>query len=117
MAEQRSDDQSNIDLKGPGGIGVAFRGSNQLLMVVILILVITGALGFYLQQHEVAAAGREIEAIKRDGQTQQILKSLIETVKSQDKNQEAMIFVLTLDDKERKNLRLNKPERLREMQR
>lgn len=118
MAEERgSNETSEVDLKGPGGMGASFRGSNQLLMVVLLIVVIAAALAFYMQQHEVSAASREVEAIKRDSQTQQVIKSLTDAVKSQEKNQEAMIYVLTLTEKQRGDLRLNRPDRLREMQR
>lgn len=108
---------ADLEVNGPAGLGLKFRGSNQMLTVTIIVLLAFGSVLFYLQQHEVSAAARDTEAVKRDGQTQQVIKALTDAVKSQEKNQEAMIYVLTLDEKERKNLRLNRPDRLREMQR
>lgn len=116
--EQRSTDgMSDIDIKGPGGMGVNFRGSNQLMMVVIVVLVAVGGLGFYVQQHEAAAQTRAVDGAKRDAQASADVRNLTEAIAKQEKKLDAVIYVLTLTDAERKGLRLNKPEALRDMQR
>lgn len=116
MSEQRSTD-TDFDVKGPAGMGLHFRGSNQLLLIVLLVMVLACALGFGLWQHEVAAATREVDAVKRDVEITKKVAATEASVGKQEKKIDAVIYVLTLTDKERKALNLTKPEALREMQR
>lgn len=108
---------TDLELRGPGGLGFKFRGSNTLLLVTVLFLVITGTILFFMQQHEVSAATRETAQMARDNQTQQLLKSVIEISTKQHEEMQNTTFVLTLNDKERKALNLMKPDSLRRMQR
>lgn len=114
MDEDRGTD---VEATGPGGWGLKFRGSNNLLLVLLVVLLIAFGLWYQGSQHEINTAKRATDTIARDAITSQALKNLADAVDNQNKNQEAMIYVLTLDDKQRKALNLGKPDRLREMQR
>lgn len=116
MSEQDQRD-TDLELSGPGGWGAKFRGSNNLLLVLLVVLLVAFGLWYQGSQHELATAKRAADTIARDSVTSQALKNLADAVDNQNKNQEAMIYVLTLDDKQRKALNLGKPDRLREMQR
>lgn len=110
-ASQRvSDDTTEAGLTGPGGWGLKFRGSNELLLMLLLIACMAGGVGYIILSHEANAKDRDTAQLQRD-------MTIIKAIETQAKNQEAMIYVLTLDDKQRKALNLTKPEALRDMQR
>lgn len=113
----RIEDREDFEINGPGGLGMKFRGSNQLLLVMLLCFVAFAGLCFYIQQNELIATSRDLAAIKRDVSTQDNLRALSAAVAQQGRTQEAIIYVLTLNEAERKALRLNKPDAIREMQR
>lgn len=112
-----ADDDQAVELKGPGGIGFNFKGNNTTLLTVLLFLVMCGAILLVIYQHEAQAQVRQSDNVKRDTETKEVIKALTDAVKSQEKNQEAMIYVLTLPQDQREKLNLNRPDRLREMQR
>jgi hypothetical protein len=108
--EQRAEDGvTEAGLTGPGGWGLKFRGSNELLLMLLLIACMAGAVGYVLMNHEANAKDRDTAQLQRD-------VNITKAIDEQSKNIEAMIYVLTLDEKQRKALNLGKPERLREMQ-
>lgn len=109
-------EHSEADLTGPGGWGFKYRGSNQLLLVVILILMLFGGLGFGLWQHDAGAAERSVKSMERDAATSAAIKDLSNAVSKQERKLDVMIYVLTLSDAERKALQLDKPQALRDMQ-
>lgn len=110
MAEnERATDSTEASLTGPGGWGAKFRGSNELLLMLLLIGVLGAALGYVMMNHEATAKERDNAQLQRDS-------NITKAIEGQSKNIEAMIYVLTLDDKQRKALNLGKPDRLKEMQ-
>lgn len=110
MAEERAaDDTTEASITGPGGWGAKFRGSNELLLMLLLIAVMAGVVVYTMMTHEANAKDRDVAQLQRD-------VTITKAIESQAKTQEAMIYVLTLDDKQRKALNLGKPDKLREMQ-
>jgi len=117
MTEPRQEDTTDTELTGPGGWGVKYRGSNTAMLTIIIVLLIAGGLGYGIWQHEMAAVTRAVRTIERDMVATAAVKDLTVSVDKQEKKMDAIIYVLTLSDVERKALRLDKPQALREMQR
>lgn len=107
--ERATDETTEASLTGPGGWGAKFRGSNELLLMLLLIATCGGVIGYVIMNHEASAKERDAAQLQRDA-------NITKAIEGQSKNIEAMIYVLTLDDKQRKALNLGKPDRLKEMQ-
>lgn len=108
--QRAADDVTEAGLTGPGGWGFKYRGSNEMLLMLLLVAVIACVIIYVMMNHEANAKDRDTAQLQRD-------MTITKAIETQAKNQEAMIYVLTLDDKQRKALNLAKPEALREMQR
>lgn len=110
MAEnERATDSTEASLTGPGGWGAKFRGSNELLLMLLLVVTMAAVVVYAIMNHEASAKERDSAQLQRDS-------NITKAIEGQSKNIEAMIYVLTLDDKQRKALNLGKPDRLKEMQ-
>lgn len=116
MADEERGEQQ-VEIRGPGGMGINFRGSNVLLMVALIIVLVSSILAFGLYQHELSARDRQIEMLKTADDQKTVMKELTLAVKKQESTQEALIYVMTLKAEEREALRLTQPERLKEMRR
>ena len=101
------DGTEQTELKTPW---FSFKGQSQLMLVVLVVLLAASGLWVALKTHDAAAQ------TKADEQTKAV-KELAVEVKNQGKSLEAVIYVLTLPEEERKKLNLSKPEKLKEMQR
>lgn len=120
MATQANpDDQiTTVDLKGPGGIGAAFSGSNTTVLLVLLFLVVIGAASagmiYIFNQHD-------DNNNKHNAEMLAAIKVMTAAVEKNDKTQrettEAMIWVLSKPQAEREKLDLSKPRFVAEMQR
>ncbi len=104
------DDQESIDIKGPGGMGLALKGSSQQVLTVILVVVMACGLAYGLWQHDQGMKSDKDETVKAWTEVKKVMHEVKET-------QTAMIYVLTLDEKERKRLNLSKPKALRDLER
>lgn len=107
-ARRRSDDEQEISIKGPGGMGFSFKGSQ--LFPAILVLLLGVGFGYMLYVHDSKGADRYHENIAA-------LKQMSEAVSKSESTQRAMIYVLTLSQPDREKLNLMKPRELQEMQR
>jgi hypothetical protein len=101
-----------IEIKTPFGFVIKF-GGRELFSVVIMSLCVA-VIGVMLHQHDAAAQSQAIVVIKAlDENRETVRKSLQENKDTT----EALIYVLTLSDAEKKSLGLIKPKRLRELER
>lgn len=102
--------EEQVELNGPGGIGLKFKGQNPLLLTVVLMCTCAGGLWYVINGHAAES--------KNDArENAEAVRALTAEVKSQSETVKAMIYVLTLPEKERAKLDLLKPEKLKEMQR
>lgn len=112
MSEQN--DTTEVDLKGPGGIGAAIKSSSTIVLAVMLFLVVAGAFGFGIARHEEMSQ-------QRANETTAAIKAMSEaTAKlaaTQRETSEAMIWVLSKPQAEREKLDLSKPRFVSDMQR
>jgi hypothetical protein len=97
-----------LSVKGPGGIGLSFKGPH--LFPVILMLVLAGIFGVLFYQAETKADVRQWTIVST-------MNKLSELTEKAEATQRSMIYVLTLSQAEREKLALLKPKELREMQR
>jgi len=102
--------EEQVELSGPGGMGLKFKGQSQMLLTVLLMCALAGGLWYVINGHA---------AESKSGMSENTaaLKALTAEVKSQGDTMKAVIYVLTLPEKERAKLDLQKPEKLKEMQR
>lgn len=112
--QRATDDISDVSLTGPGGWGAKFRGSNELLLMLLLFSVSVGATIYTIMNHEAQAKERDAAQLQRDTN---IVNAIQAMDKSQNKNLRGIMYVQALDEKQRKALNLDKPDVLREMQR
>ena len=103
-----ADNEEQFEVKGPGGMGFAFKGRE---MFPVILLVLLGAFcGFMTWQ-----ADSKSEA--RDAATHKAISEFKEATMKADETQQAMIYVLSLPQAEREKLNLMKPRGLTAMQR
>lgn len=103
-----ADNDEELNLKGPAGLGLSFKG--QQMFPVILVLLLAAFFGYLVYQSD----GRSAE---RDAHTHSALEKLLEATQKSENAQKAMIYVLALPQIEREKLNLMKPRELSEMQR
>ena len=116
-----NDETNALEVSGPGGVGVKFKGASQMLLVILLAVVTAAALFYAIVQHEAQSAERDA-ALKQSyaaqsAEVKQAIREQTAEVQRMNENQKAMIYILTLDEKQRKALNLSKPQILKDMQR
>lgn len=102
--------EEQVEVSGPGGLGFKFKGQNPLLLTVLLMCALAGGLWWVLNGHAAESKNNAAENAAA-------MKALTAEVKGQSDTLKAVIYVLTLPEKERAKLDLQKPEKLKEMQR
>ena len=109
-ATDNHDVSESVSIKGPGGIGIDLKGTSQQVLTVILVVVLACGLAYGLWQHDqgMKADKEETVAAWKD------VKKAMHEVKD---TQTAMIYVLTLNEKDRAKLNLGKPKALRGLER
>lgn len=112
--QRARDDATDLSLTGPGGWGAKYRGSNELLLMLLLVAVIACVIIYTMMNHEANAKERDAAQLMRETNIVNAIQSLD---KSQNKNARAIIYVQVMDEKHRRELNFEKPELLREMQR
>jgi hypothetical protein len=105
---RRADDEQELSVKGPMGMGFSFKGS-QMFPAILLFLLALG-IGYMIYVHDSKGADRYHENIVA-------LTRMATAVEKSDATQKVMIYVLTLDQKGREQLNLMKPRELQDMQR
>ena len=111
------DNNEELEIAGPSGLGVKFKGHSQALLGILLVFTVSAALAFQLYSHEkhsdevATAQNHRLDAVALE------LKELQRIAKRHEETQEATIAVIAMDAKERAKLNLRTPDRLREMQR
>jgi hypothetical protein len=112
-----NDDVATAEVNAPGGWSAKWRSSNQLTMVTLIVILTSMIIGYGLWVHDKEAAIRSGNGTKSDAATRAAVEVLTNTVKEQEKKIDVVIYVLTLDEQQRKALNLSKPQALRDMQR
>lgn len=107
-SRRRSDDEQELNIKGPGGIGLSFKGSQ--LFPAILVLILALSFGYMVWVHDGKGDVRYKENIVA-------LNKVAAIIERSESTQRAMIYVLTLNQADREKLNLMKPRELQEMQR
>src|SRR5271169_4784989 len=99
-----------LSVRGPGGMGFTFKGQSQQLLVILLIIVLTGALAYLQWQHSQDEA---LHAVNLAASQERIEKHLI----AADETTQALIYVISLSEADRARLNLARPKKLSELQR
>jgi hypothetical protein len=96
------------------GQSVWYKGSSTKFLVGLLVFVAAGAFSYAAVQHDAhssQAAAATVAAVAAVKDTAEVNQAKLE------RKFDAMIYVLTLSEKERKNLNLAKPKELRDLER
>lgn len=101
------DNDDELNLKGPGGLGFMYKGQ-QLFAVILLLLL--AAFFFWLN------AQSESKADVRSATTLKAIEQMTVSNVKAEATQRAMIYVLSLSQVERERLNLMKPQELQAMQ-
>ena len=109
-----------LEVKGPGGVGLSFRGSQ--MFPVILVLLLAAFFGYFSWQVDARSEARDTRTSETIAQTTTALKEFRDTAVKAQETQEAMIYVQYVcsriqSKQECENLNLSKPRGLRELQR
>lgn len=108
MPNRQQQEQEALEVKGPGGLGLTFKGGQ--VFPLILSMAICGGLYLMVKQHDDNTKSSSIEVAAT-------MKELKEAVKTSEETQRAMIYVMSLPQTERERLNLLKPKSLSDMQR
>jgi lipopolysaccharide export LptBFGC system permease protein LptF len=103
--ERRED--TSVEITGPGGLRAIVRSPSS---AAVLLVVIAAWFGWISYQSNVQANERTATMITR---VERMEKALGEFKQSQD----LLIYVISLSDEERKNLKIRQPRGLEELQR
>lgn len=106
--ECRRDTNSELDVKGPGGIRLSFKGS-QVFPVLVMIITLM-SIGYFLYLHDTKEESH-------NAVTTAAITKMAQSIDKADATQRAMIYVLALPQNEREKLNLMKPKELQDMQR
>ncbi len=98
----------SLEVKGPGGMGLSFKGAQ--MFPVILVLLLGAIFGYLFFQSDTKADERQKSTIAA-------LNKIEEVTTRADETQQAMIYVLSLSQEERQRLNLTRPRALTAMQR
>ena len=88
-----------FEVRGPGGIGMSFKGQSQQLLVILLIFTVAGGLGYMLWEHS-----QDEKTSKGD---------IIKAVQKISDSQEELSYITSLTPEDRAKLRLDMPDSLR----
>jgi len=117
LERRRKDDkEQEVEMSAPG-FSLSFKGKNQTVLLLILLILCAFTLSYGLWQHEEAGKARVVTLQKENVAHTQALVGIREEVVKQGDAIEAVIYVLSLPQEERNKLRLREPTKLREMQR
>lgn len=104
-----------LEVKGPGGVGLSFRGSQ--MFPVILVLLLAAFFGYFSWQVDARSEARDTRTSETIAQTTAAIKEFRDTAVKAQETQEAMIYILSLPQSERERLNLMKPRGLAALQR
>jgi len=97
VAELRPNRNDDVEIKLP--MGVTVRASGRQVSLIILVVLGIGVVLWMVREHDVRAKESEVKIIEKQ-------QELVETV-------ENVGYILTLNEADRKKLRLDMPPKLR----
>ena len=102
--------EEEFSVRGPGGMGMSFKGQSQMLLIIILFLVVSAAVA-YLVYNQGTLNATNFKIVQDSN------ARIEEHLVKQDEQMKAMIWVLAQPEKKKEQLDLTKPKIINEMQR
>ena len=113
----KEEDSATAEVNAPGGWSAKWRTTNQLTMVTLIVILMSAVISYEIWVHDKEAMLRSAGSGRNDVITHAAVEALAQSIKEQEKKIDVVIYVLTLDEQQRKALNLSKPQALRDMQR
>lgn len=107
----RESSKNYIEIRTPFGFNIKFGGRE--LFSVIMVTTLAAVIAFFINAHDVAASDSNkavIEALNANK------RAVTDALKEQREVTEALIYMMTLSDEEKKKLQFSKPKRIRDLE-
>lgn len=109
--EKQEGSRTYIEVKTPFGFSVKF-GGRELFSIIIMMLSV-GFVGFFIYKHDAQA---QVQALNITNALQENKDTVRKVLGENKETTEALIYMMTLSDTEKRSLLLRKPKRLMELE-